>query len=333
MTVETLDPRTERGTPLAGVRTAVTRYGLFVVPVILLLIVAIPLPSVLSVGGLTSLLILASVLGIASIGQTWAIVLGGIDLSIPAVIGMGCVAVTTLTAQGMPFAATAGVIAVVAILVGVVNGVLTSMLAVHPLVITIGVGSIVTGAVLIATNGNTGGTVPPFITSAVSPIGTTLFLPIPLSIVLWAALGVVVILIEKRTVFGRQLFAVGSNLTAARYALARPWLIRTGVYVASALCAAIAGVLLAGFSGSAAVDIGDPYMFQTLTAVVVGGTSLLGGRGGYARTIVGVLVTSEFTMLLIGFSVGPSLQQVFLGIAILILIILYGRDRHVAQRL
>lgn len=308
-------------------------YLVFIAPVILLLIIGIQLPSVFSANGLKSLLVLAAVLGIAAVGQTWAIIIGGIDLSIPAVIGLANVVVAVMTLNGVPFGVIVLVLLGFSVLIGVVNGILTSLLSIHPLVITLGIGSIITGAVLLATGGNTGGLVPEFITAAVSPVTATWFIPLPPAVVLWIAISAVVILVERRTNFGMKLFALGANGKAARYALVRPWQIRIGVYVASALCASAAGVLLAGFSGMAAADIGLPYMFQTLTAVVVGGTSLLGGRGTYGRTIAGVLLTTEFTMLMIGFSVGPSLQQVFLGLAILILIAIYGRDRHVAQRL
>ncbi|MGO1974011.1 MAG: ABC transporter permease [Propionibacteriaceae bacterium] len=309
------------------------KYAVFLAPVVLLAIIGLQLPSVMSANGLRSLLVLAAVLGIAAVGQTWAIMIGGIDLSIPAVIGMGCVVVTVLTLNGVSFGTVLAIVLGLSVLVGVVNGVLASLLAIHPLVITLGTGSIITGAVLLVTGGNTGGLVPEFVTASVSPVTPTWFIPLPPAVMLWILICVVVILVERRTSFGKRLFALGANAKAARYALVRGWEVRVGVYVASAVCASVAGILLAGFSGAAAADIGLPYMFQTLTAVVVGGTSLLGGRGSYARTIAGVLLTTEFTMLLIGYSVSPSLQQVFLGIAILILIAIYGRDRHVAQQL
>jgi ribose transport system permease protein len=127
--------------------------------------------------------------------------------------------------------------------------------------------------------------------------------------------------------------ALGSNRIAARLALVRPFAVRICVYVLSAGCGCLAGALLGGFSGGASVNIGNPYLFSTITAVVVGGTALLGGRGTYGRTISGVLVTTEFTTLLVGRGIGANLQQVLLGLAILVLITIYGRDRHVAQRI
>lgn len=314
-------------------RSKITPNLVFLAPVVMMVVIAVQIPSVMTVTGITSLLILAAILGIASVGQTWAIVTGGIDLSIPAVIGLACVAVAKLTANGVGFGAILLLLLALSIVIGIVHGILSSVLPIHPLIITLGTGSIITGSVLWATGGRTGGVIPQFITNAVSPIASTGPIPVPAVLLLWVVVAVLAILLQNRTAFGLQMYALGANPTAARYALVKPWLVRSVVYTLSAVFAATTGILLAGFSGTASADIGVPYMFQTLTAVVVGGTSLLGGRGGYGRTIVGVLLTTQFTMLLIGFGVSANLQQVFLGLVILVLIAIYGRDRHIANRL
>jgi ribose transport system permease protein len=288
-------------------------------PIAMFVVLVIATPDVLSRTGIMSLLVLASVLGIAAVGQTWAVMIAGIDLSIPATIGMANVLLTTLYAKGWDFPEIVLLLVALSLLIGIANGVLSSLFGLHPLVVSLGIASVVTGSVLIAVGGNTGGNVPGFITDAVSPLGHLAGLPVPAAIVLWILVCAAIILVERRTVIGRQIYAVGANVLAARLALVRPTLVRTVVYSVSAGCAS--------------VDIGSPYLFSTITAVVVGGTSLLGGAGGYGRTVAGVLVTTEFTTLLIGFKVGPDMQQVMLGIAILVLITLYGRDRHVAQRL
>src|SRR5690606_15098246 len=100
-----------------------------------------------------------------------------------------------------------------------------------------------------------------------------------------------------------------------------------------AVCAAVAGILLGGFSGGASVNIGQPYLFSTITAVVIGGTALTGGRGGYVRTVAGTLVAVEIETLLVGIHVNASMQQVPLGLIILVLIVAYGREQHVSQRI
>ena len=311
------------------------RAGLLVYlsPIAMLIVLVITTPNVLSKTGMMSLLVLASVLGLASVGQSWAVMIGGIDLSIPATIGMANVLLTTLHGEGWGFARILVLVLAISVAIRVANGVLCSLFGLHPLVVTLGMASLITGSVLVATDGNTGGDVPGFITDAVAPNGSTAGLPIPASVIVWLAALALVLTIERRSVFGRQLYALGSNERAARLALVRPTVIRIVVYAASAVCAAAAGFMLGGFSGGASVNIGDPYLFSTITAVVVGGTSLLGGAGSYSRTIAGVLVTTIFTTLLIGLKIGPNMQQAMLGVAILLLITVYGRDRHVAHRL
>jgi ribose transport system permease protein len=310
-----------------------TGFLVYVAPAAMFAILAVATPQILSRTGVMSLLVLSAILGIAAVGQTWAVMIGGIDLSIPATIGMANVLMTTLYGQGVPVAAILPAILALSILIGVVNGLLSSLFGLHPLIVTLGVASVITGAILVGTNGNTGGTVPAFLTEAVSPGGSLFGLPIPAALAIWIVIAAIVVVVQRRSVLGRQIYALGSNPRAAHLALVRPTWVRVAVYTVGAVCAAIAGCLLAGFSGGAAVNIGAPYLFSTITAVVVGGTSLLGGSGGYARTIAGVLVTTEFTTLLVGFKVGANLQQVMLGIAVLALITLYGRDRSVADRL
>ena len=101
-------------------------------------------------------------------------------------------------------------------------------------------------------------------------------------------------------------------------------------YALSALFAAIAGVLLLGFTGSAYGDVGQPYLFQTIAAVVIGGTALVGGRGSYLGTVAGAVVLTEINTLLIGLGLQPSLVQAALGLVIILLVSLYGRERHVS---
>lgn len=305
----------------------------YVVALILFFLIALRLPGILAPLGILSLLVLAAVLGIAAVGQTLTVVVGGIDISIPAVIGMADVLLAYLTANGWPFPAVVVLVLGVAAIIGALNGLISSALNLHPLVVTLAIGSIVSGGVLEVTHGRPGGIVPPFVSAAVSPIGHTWILPLPASIALWIIVGALVIFIEHRSVLGRRIYALGANSLAARLCLIRPAQVRAITYALSAMCAAVAGILLGGFSGGASPDVGSPYLFSTVTAVVVGGTSLLGGRGGYGRTIAGVLITTEITALLIGLGLGPSMQQALLGVVILGLVALYGREQPVAAQI
>jgi ribose transport system permease protein len=124
---------------------------------------------------------------------------------------------------------------------------------------------------------------------------------------------------------------MGANPTAGRLALIPPVLLSMIVFALSALFAAVTGILLAGFSGGADPSVGDPYLFTTIAAVVIGGTSLIGGRGGYGRTIAGVLLITVLTTLLVGLGASDAIQQMLLGVLIVVMIAIYGRQRRVRE--
>lgn len=282
-----------------------------------------------TVFSLRAMLVLAAFLGIAAIGQTLAVLLGGIDLSIPYLIGFGNVVAAKLTGDGVPFWQTLLLVLSVAAVIGAFNGGVSSRLKIHPLVITLGVGFAVQGAVLLWTRGFPTGSAPKFITKFVS-IGSTLGpIPFPGLVLFWLGLTLLVVIMQRNTVFGRQLFALGANPTAAELALVRPVKIWISVYALSAASAALAGVLLLGFTGSAMAAVGDPYLFQSIGAVVVGGTAMVGGRGSYAGTFIGSFVLIELTTVLRGFGMPDTLVPAALGLVIIILVSIYGRETHV----
>jgi ribose transport system permease protein len=291
------------------------------------------IPGYISRTSILSVLVLGSMLGIASAGQTLTILISGIDLSIPAVIGLADVVLTQLYGRGWPFGLAALLILAIAVAIGVFNGLMPRVLNVQPLIITLATGSIVLGGVLAWTHAQNTGTVPSWLTGAVSVVGTTGPIPLPGVVIAWAIFSLLIIFLQRRTWLGRHLYAMGANPLAARLALARPTVIWSVAYAVSAAFAAVTGMLLAGFSGTSDAAVGQPYLFMTVAAVVVGGTSLLGGRGGYGRTIAGTLAITELTTLLIGVGFDTPMQQMLLGVLIVLLVLLYGREPHVSTRL
>ncbi len=276
-----------------------------------------------------AMLVLAAFLGVASIGQTLVILLGGIDLSTPFVIGFANVVAAQLYGNGMNFAFVCVIVAAFALAIGAINDLVSSVLAIHPLIVTLGVGTTVQGAVLLWTAGFPTGSAPESVTQYVSIGGHAGPLPVPWLIPFFAFLLSVMVLVLARTRFGRRLYALGSNPQAAPYALISPRAIWTATYALSALFAAMAGVLLLGFTGSAYGDVGQPYLFQTIAAVVIGGTTLIGGRGGLAGTAAGALVLTEINTLLIGLDLSPAMVEAALGVLIISLVSIYGREPHV----
>ncbi len=272
-----------------------------------------------------AMLVLASLLAVASAGQTLVVLLGGIDLSVPFLIGFGNVVGAQLFGQGVPFPLVCLIVLGAAAAIGAVNGLLSEGLSVHPLILTLGMGTAVQGAVLLWTAGFPSGSAPQAVNTFVSIGATAWVLPVPWVVPATVLATLLLMLVLARTAYGRRLYAMGASRTAAPYALIRPIRMAAITYGASAGCAAVAGILLLGFTGSAYGDVGQPYLFQSIAAVVIGGTALTGGQGGIAGTVAGAMVLTEANTLLIGIGLSPSLVQATLGAVILVLVSLYGR--------
>jgi ribose transport system permease protein len=302
------------------------------VPVLFILSV-IFIPGYFSKASIISLLILSSLLGLSSLGQTMTIVAGGIDLSIPAVIGLSDIIVTQLYYQHWSLPLIFLAIAALAILIGTISAVASVLLRVHSLITTFGMSLIVSGVALEWSNGATSGAVPGWLTSSVSAIGKTGPIPIPAIIIVWAVASVLAVLFMNRTRLGRETYALGANAVAARLATVRSTWVQIVVFSISALCAALVGIFFAGYSGIPDPTVGEPYFFLTITAVMIGGTSLLGGRGGYLRTVMGALIVAELTTLLVGVGFNASFQELALGILVILLTSSYGRELKVAAKI
>jgi ribose transport system permease protein len=303
--------------------------GAFLMALLLQLIGTLLIPGYSAPFAIRALLVIASLLAVASIGQTLVVILGGIDLSIPFVIGFANVVAAQLYGQGWNFSLVCVLVGILAVAIGALNGLIARGLNIHPLIVTLGIGMVVQGAVLLWTGGFPSGSAPEAVSTFVSIGGSVGPLPVPLLVPCLVVLTALIVLVLARTPYGRRLYAVGSNPEAAPLALIDPLLMWVVTYAASAFFAAVAGVLLLGFTGSAYGDVGQPYLFQTIAAVVVGGAALVGGRGSYLGTIAGVLVLTEINTLLIGLGFRPSTVQAALGLVILLLVSLYGRERHV----
>jgi ribose transport system permease protein len=304
--------------------------GAFCVAALLHLAGTVLIPGYSAPFAIRAMLVLASLLAVASIGQTLVVVMGGIDLSIPFVIGFANVVAAQLYGDDWNFALVCGLVGALALIIGGLNGLISRSLDIQPLIVTLGIGMVVQGLVLLWTAGFPSGSAPQAVSSFVSIGGSAGPLPVPWLVPSLVVLTALVVLVLERTPYGRRLYALGSNPGAAPLALIDPVRMWVITYAASAFFAAVAGVLLLGFTGSAYGDVGQPYLFQTIAAVVVGGAALVGGRGSYLGTIAGVLVLTEINTLLIGLGFQPAAVQASLGFVIVLLVSLYGRERHVS---
>ena len=217
--------------------------------------------------------------------------------------------------------------------IGVINGFVTHRFRAPPLIVTLATGAIVTGLTLGWTRGGqVSGSPPGWLTSFSSPIGTTLGIPIPPVIVLWAVIAIVLGVVLHLTVSGRRLYATGANELAAELAGVRTERVWICSFMVSAVAAAVVGIVLVGFTGQGEAGVGNQYLFLALAAVLVGGTSLVGARGDYWRTVLGALIMTLVTTLLIGHGAGEATQEVLTGILILLFVSLYGREKRLRDR-
>jgi ribose transport system permease protein len=157
-------------------------------------------------------------------------------------------------------------------------------------------------------------------------IGATLYAGlVPVSLVVFIPMALLLLLGLRRTGYGRMLYAVGDNPVAARLSGARSWQVLLLLYVISALLAAVAGFLISGQNNVASVTLADSAVLPSVAAAVIGGTSIMGGRGGYGGTIVGALILTVVSALLTTLGFPEALRQVLFGASIVLVAGLYTR--------
>ena len=286
-----------------------------------------------------SMLLFASFLGIASVGQTLVALLGGLDLSIPFIIGAANVGLLYLMGLGAPPWLATLIVLIVGVGLGVINGLLSFKLQGQALILTLGMGFAISGGVQILTSigsaysGNVFGAVPNWLSNLSAMSGSTFGVPFPPVIAIWALIALVLVVGMRVTVYGRFLYALGVNRTSASRTLISEFKYWVLAYAMSGFFAAVTGCLLLGWSGGGFIGVGDQYLFLTLAAVVVGGTSLLGGQGGYGFTVIGVLVLQVLSSFLVGIGLSFQGQQFIFGLLILPMVALYARSPHIRTQI
>jgi ribose transport system permease protein len=163
------------------------------------------------------------------------------------------------------------------------------------------------------------------------PVTKTFGLGIPPSVAIWIAVIVVLAIVMHRTRMGRNLLATGSNPRAADRALINTRRVWVAAFAFSAITSALVGILIGGFAGVVIEYSGEPYLFQSVVAVIVGGT-VFGGPGDYTRTAIGALFLTVLTTVMIGHGATPALQNVVYGGIILVAVAIYGRERRLRDR-
>jgi ribose transport system permease protein len=309
-----------------------------IVLVALVVISAFSIKGFLSGANIKAVLLFASFLGIACVGQTLVALMGGLDLSIPFVIGISNIGLLYLIGLGVPPGVALVLVIAIGGGIGLVNGVMSYKLQGQALILTLGMGFAVAGLVQILTSigsafsGNVFGSVPGWLKNLAAMNGTFFGLAVPPTILLWVLIAIVVIVGLRYSAYGRYIYGLGGNRSSARLVGISEFKYWTLAYVISGCFAALTGSLLLGWSGGGFIGVGDPYLFTTLAAVVIGGTSLAGGYGGYGFTVIGVLVLQVLSSFLIGIGLSYEWQQFIFGLLILPMVALYSRSPHIRSQ-
>lgn len=275
-------------------------------------------PNSTSHGSINGMLPFAAVLAIAAIGQTLVVQQGGIDLSVPGMISLTVVIMTHVPSGDSGKLPQALLLAYgCAIAAGLLAGTIVSVVRITAIVTTLGMNALLYGVNLQISHGLTSTTthsLQSFAEGSVLGVQT----PVVLAILITALVGLIV----KRTIIGRRFEAVGANPRAARAAGLEPTRYQIGAYVGANLMYCSAGVLLAGIVSSPSAFQGDTYLLPSVAAVVLGGTSLLGGRGSVVATAVGALFISQLDQFVLTAGVDSAVQYLVqagalaLGIAV-----------------
>lgn len=280
--------------------------------------------AILNPGYWNSLLVLSSFLAVLALGQGVVILTGGLDLSVPWVIGIsGIVLAGMVNGSDAALIYALPTVLVMACAIGLANGIGIVYLGISPIVMTLAMNGILQGFALLYSQGTPAGFSSPmlrwFMTGRIA--GMTPVIPFMI------AFAAVAVLLLGRTAFGRRVYGIGNSVRAAQLSGIAVEKTLILVYVLSALCAAMVGVMLTGFSGQASLGMGDDYLLPSIAVVVVGGALITGGRGHYLGMLGGVLLLTALQMLLAGTMLPYATRAILYGLVVLGAVMAL-RERH-----
>jgi len=292
------------------------QYPLYIL-IVLLIIAGFSTEAFFTSRNLTNLVLQVSVIGIVTLAQFLVVLTGGIDISVGSVVGLAGVLSTGLfMGASIPVAILVAVI--VGALIGAINGYLIAFRGLEAFIVTLGMLALARGLVYAFTEGV------PVIPAADNfrGIATSTVLGFPVIGILWIGIALILAFVVRRTVFGRRIYAVGSNKEAARASGVPVKTTLLSVYVFAGALTGFAGFLLASRVGVGTPTAGNLYELDAIAAVVIGGTSLVGGKGRVFGAVVGTLIFAVITNLLVLLNVSTYLQDAFRGALILVAVFL-----------
>ncbi|MEG1012129.1 MAG: ABC transporter permease [Ruthenibacterium sp.] len=299
-------------------------YGVMVV---LALIANVVSPGFLALNHLLSVLRQVAFLGIVCIGQTMVILTGGIDLSITYTLVLSnVVCAQAMNGDDANLPKTIVIALGIGLAAGTMNTFGICVLKIPAMIMTLASGSVMYGISYIYCGGSPKGKASPAMSEFANGKlfgflnGVTLF---------WIIASIIIIVVLKKTVFGRSVYAVGVNPESARYSGIKVPMVLFSVYVISSVMAALDGAFLVGYTGTSYLSTGASYNMDSIAAVVVGGTAITGGAGGYVGTIAGAAIMTLIDSLMTVLNMAESGKKIIQGLLVIALLVgVYGRKKR-----
>jgi ribose transport system permease protein len=309
---QAVDRQTGRRGVLARIN-AQTSLGLLGVYIALVITLSLKSPFFFSLNNFLNIGVAVSIIGIIAVAMTMVIISGGIDLSVGAVVALTGTVVAQLSHQ-MPMPAAVLIAVLVGIMVGGFNGVAVTYLGINPLIATLGTLSIARGLAFVYS----GGLTQTISSDAFGFLGRGFLFQIPFPVIVMLLLFALTAAVMQKTVFGRSLYAIGGNAQASRLAGLPVSRLQMWVYLISSLSAALGGLVSASQLSSGAPAASAGIELSVIAAVILGGTSLSGGKGTIGGTLLGVLILGTLNNGLTLLSVSSYYQEVARGAVLLL---------------
>ena len=304
----------------ANWRRLMVDFRLFGILLLMMLVLSFVSDRFLTVDNLTNVLWSVCLIGIMSVGAIYAPITGGIDLSVGSIAALsGIVANVLMNVYGLNWMLAIFITLLIGVLIGWVNGIVTTKFLVPAFIVTMAAKTYLFGIAMLVSNGDQITIMQPkeFL---VIGVGKFLGIPIPIYIMVILALGSHILL--KHTVFGRQAIAVGANEVSAKLSGVNPDKTRIIVYIISSVTATIAGIVMASLTQQAFAMNATGYEFDVITAIVIGGTSLMGGNGSVAGALIGAVMVGFINNGLNLLDMPSSFHPIATGLVILIALIM-----------
>lgn len=283
--------------------------------IVLIIISAIIAPNFRTMDNMITIFRQASVLLVLSAGLTAVLLTGGMDLSVGATAGfIGCICAQLLKA-GVPIPVAFLIGIGIGMIVGCINGLLAGILP--SFIATYGTNWVMSGLAVIVMQGAVIYDLPKGFTD----IGVGYIGPIPNLIIIAAIVVIIIYILLQRTTYGRQVYTYGSNAVAAKYAAVPVKKIMVSAFMMCSMCAGMAGMLITARLNAADAAMGDSYGLQTVAAVVIGGTSMLGGEGGVLGTVIGSLILTIIVNVMNLKGIPSFAQGLVVGIVIIAMVL------------